>query len=145
MRTHIPALSGTGGPPSLAHARTCGPARPAAAAPPARLRTLAPARLRHPVGDHLRALDVRVLLRPVLDAGGEVEPPPLVEVDEQNVSAGMRAPLAQAGPADAAAVDAIAEVLATAERPLIYAGQGIHYAQAWDALHQLAELLEPTG
>lgn len=42
---------------------------------------------------------------------------------------------------DPDAVGAIADVLATAERPLIYAGQGIHYAQAWDVLRQLAELL----
>jgi acetolactate synthase-1/2/3 large subunit len=29
-----------------------------------------------------------------------------------------------------------------AERPLIYAGQGVHYARAWTELRQLAELLE---
>ena len=32
-----------------------------------------------------------------------------------------------------------AEVLAKAERPVIYAGQGVHYAKAWDELKQLAE------
>lgn len=42
---------------------------------------------------------------------------------------------------DPDAVGAIADVFAAAERPLIYAGQGIHYAQAWDVLRQLAELL----
>ena len=31
--------------------------------------------------------------------------------------------------------------LAAAERPVIYAGQGVHYAQAWPELRQLAELL----
>ncbi|MBA2519610.1 MAG: thiamine pyrophosphate-requiring protein [Chloroflexia bacterium] len=36
----------------------------------------------------------------------------------------------------------VAEVLAAAERPVIYAGQGVHYAEAWDALRELAELLE---
>ena len=39
-------------------------------------------------------------------------------------------------PADVAAA---AEVLAQAERPVIYAGQGVHYAKAWDELKTLAE------
>ncbi len=34
-----------------------------------------------------------------------------------------------------------AAVLAAAERPVIYAGQGVHYAGAWDELLRLAELL----
>ncbi len=38
--------------------------------------------------------------------------------------------------------DAAAETLLNAERPLIYAGQGVHYAKAWDELKQLATLLE---
>jgi acetolactate synthase-1/2/3 large subunit len=33
----------------------------------------------------------------------------------------------------------VASVLAGAERPVIYAGQGVHYAKAWDELKQLAE------
>jgi acetolactate synthase-1/2/3 large subunit len=33
-------------------------------------------------------------------------------------------------------------VLVEAQRPVIYAGQGVHYAQAWGALRELAELLE---
>ena len=33
-------------------------------------------------------------------------------------------------------------VLVAAERPVIYAGQGVHYAQAWPQLRELAELLE---
>ena len=32
-----------------------------------------------------------------------------------------------------------AEVLANAERPVIYAGQGVHYAKAWEELKTLAE------
>ncbi len=40
---------------------------------------------------------------------------------------------------EAAAVDKVAELLASAERPVIYAGQGVHYAQAWPELRQLAE------
>ena len=36
-------------------------------------------------------------------------------------------------------VSRAATVLAAAERPVIYAGQGVHYAKAWDELRQLAE------
>ena len=35
-----------------------------------------------------------------------------------------------------------ADMLVAAERPVLYAGQGVHYAKAWDALKELAELLE---
>ncbi|CAN5772632.1 thiamine pyrophosphate-requiring protein [soil metagenome] len=35
-----------------------------------------------------------------------------------------------------------AAALLAAERPVIYAGQGVHYAQGWQALRELAELLE---
>ncbi|GAA5113231.1 thiamine pyrophosphate-requiring protein [Pseudonocardia adelaidensis] len=34
-----------------------------------------------------------------------------------------------------------AELLAGARHPVIYAGQGVHYAKAWDRLRELAELL----
>src|ERR687888_680566 len=43
---------------------------------------------------------------------------------------------------DPTAVAKVAERLVNAEHPVIYAGQGVHYAQAWDALRELAELLE---
>jgi len=43
---------------------------------------------------------------------------------------------------DPKAVEAVAELLVNARQPLIYAGQGIHYAQAWAELRELAELLE---
>ncbi|MSP13410.1 MAG: thiamine pyrophosphate-requiring protein [Chloroflexi bacterium] len=43
---------------------------------------------------------------------------------------------------DPEAVERVAEVLLAAERPVIYAGQGVHYAQGWQALQALAELLE---
>ena len=48
---------------------------------------------------------------------------------------------ARSGP-DPQAVAKAAEVLVAAVRPVIYAGQGVHYAQAWDRLRELAELLE---
>jgi len=47
----------------------------------------------------------------------------------------------RSGP-DPQSVDAAARVLVEAKRPLIYAGQGVHYARAWDELKQVAELLE---
>ena len=47
---------------------------------------------------------------------------------------------------DPRAIDAAAEVLIKARMPLIYAGQGVHYAKAWPELMQVAELLEaPVG
>jgi thiamine pyrophosphate-dependent acetolactate synthase large subunit-like protein len=45
---------------------------------------------------------------------------------------------ARSGP-DPAAVAEAAQVLAAAARPVIYAGQGVHYAKAWDELKALAE------
>jgi acetolactate synthase-1/2/3 large subunit len=43
---------------------------------------------------------------------------------------------------DSAAVEAAADALINAKMPLIYAGQGVHYAKAWDELKAVAELLE---
>ena len=43
---------------------------------------------------------------------------------------------------DPKAVAEVARVLIDAKRPVIYAGQGVHYAKAWPQLRQLAELLE---
>lgn len=40
---------------------------------------------------------------------------------------------------DPAGVEEVAEVLSNAERPVIYAGQGVHYAEAWDELKAFAE------
>ena len=39
-------------------------------------------------------------------------------------------------------IERAAKVLIDAKRPLIYAGQGVHYARAWAELRELAELLE---
>ena len=43
---------------------------------------------------------------------------------------------------DPDAVGPIADVLLEAERPVVYAGQGVHYAEAWEALRAFAERLE---
>ena len=39
-------------------------------------------------------------------------------------------------------VPTVVEQLLAAERPVIYAGQGVHYAKAWESLETFAELLE---
>lgn len=43
---------------------------------------------------------------------------------------------------DAKSVDEAAAALIAAKRPLIYAGQGVHYARAWKELKDVAEILE---
>ena len=43
---------------------------------------------------------------------------------------------------DHQAVDEAAAALIKAKRPMIYAGQGVHYAKAWKELRDVAELLE---
>ena len=48
---------------------------------------------------------------------------------------------ARSGP-DPKDVAEAARMLVEAKRPVIYAGQGVHYARAWEELKQLAELLE---
>ena len=51
------------------------------------------------------------------------------------------APRLRTGP-DPRDVATVAAALVAAERPVIYAGQGVHYARAWPQLRELAELLE---
>src|SRR5438105_681983 len=51
------------------------------------------------------------------------------------------APRARTAP-DPRDVARVAEALVAAERPVVYAGQGVHYARAWQPLRELAELLE---
>jgi acetolactate synthase I/II/III large subunit len=46
------------------------------------------------------------------------------------------------GAPDPTAVAEVARLLVEAQRPVIYAGQGVHYARGWAALRELAELLE---
>ena len=43
---------------------------------------------------------------------------------------------------DLSAVAEAAKMLVAAKRPVIYAGQGVHYAKAWNELREFAELLE---
>ncbi len=50
-------------------------------------------------------------------------------------------PRTRSGP-DPQAVAEVARVLVGAARPVIYAGQGVHYAKAWPQLKALAEALE---
>ena len=56
-----------------------------------------------------------------------------------DVQAGSPRYLFAPAPSD---VDAAAAALINAKRPLIYAGQGVHYAKAWNELKAVAELLE---
>jgi acetolactate synthase-1/2/3 large subunit len=51
------------------------------------------------------------------------------------------APRLRTGP-DPRGVADVAAALVAAQRPVIYAGQGVHYAKAWRQLRDLAELLE---
>ncbi len=51
------------------------------------------------------------------------------------------APRVRIAPDSQAIADA-ARALVQAQNPVIYAGQGVHYAQAWESLKELAELLE---
>ena len=63
------------------------------------------------------------------------------EEDGPDASSYVPAPRVKVA-ADPALIREAARVLAAAKRPVIYAGQGVHYAQAWTQLQTLAELLE---
>jgi len=67
-----------------------------------------------------------------------------VDLMREEVPDGWRytpAPRMRTAP-DPRAVSEVAAALVAAERPVIYAGQGVHYAKAWPQLRALAELLE---
>ena len=74
--------------------------------------------------------------------------PALVEIPNDVMNAELSGPLDyRSAPAlrsapDPDDVEKIAGILLTADRPVIYAGQGVHYARAWQPLRDLAELLE---
>src|SRR5437899_6202606 len=63
------------------------------------------------------------------------------EVPDALVAEYKKAPSLKSGP-DPKSVSQIAEALVAAQRPVIVAGQGVHYGKAWPQLQQLAELLE---
>ena len=74
--------------------------------------------------------------------------PALVEIPTDVFPEEVPEPLAyrptfatRTGPDPRAVVEA-ARILVEAKRPIIYAGQGVHYARAWQPLKELAELLE---
>jgi acetolactate synthase I/II/III large subunit len=75
--------------------------------------------------------------RPVL-----IEIPADVMTEEVPEPLAYRPPVRTRSAPDPAAVAEVAAILVAAERPVIYAGQGVHYARAWRALRELAELLE---
>lgn len=51
------------------------------------------------------------------------------------------APRVRSAP-DPQEIERVAQALIAAQRPVIYAGQGVHYARAWQPLRELAEILE---
>ncbi len=63
------------------------------------------------------------------------------EVPDAIVSEYQKTPRLKSGP-DPQSVAKIAEALVAAQRPVIVAGQGVHYGKAWPQLKALAELLE---
>src|SRR5437660_1115079 len=63
------------------------------------------------------------------------------EVPDALVAEYRKAPRLKSGP-DPRSVSQIAEALVAAQRPIIVAGQGVHYGKAWPQLKALAELLE---
>src|SRR5512142_2078401 len=63
------------------------------------------------------------------------------EVPDALVAEYKKAPQLKSGP-DPKSVSAMAEALVAAARPVIVAGQGVHYGKAWPQLQALAELLE---
>src|SRR5438045_6618174 len=63
------------------------------------------------------------------------------EVSDALVAEYQKTPQLKSGP-DPRSVSQLAEPPAAAKRPVIVAGQGVHYAKAWPQLKALAELVE---
>jgi thiamine pyrophosphate-dependent acetolactate synthase large subunit-like protein len=73
--------------------------------------------------------------------------PVLIEIPQDVMYGPAKEPISytpsfstKSGP-DPVAVVEVAKVLSQAEHPVIYAGQGVHYAEAWDELREFAELM----
>jgi thiamine pyrophosphate-dependent acetolactate synthase large subunit-like protein len=75
-----------------------------------------------------------VMLEVPMDVGRE-------EIDESAIDA-YKSPKSHRSMADPDDVRTAAQALVDAERPVILVGQGVLYAEAWDELRQLAELLQ---
>ncbi len=71
-----------------------------------------------------------------------VELPTDVLTDEVPQPLNYRPSLTVRSGPDPSDVARVADALVRADRPVLYAGQGVHYAEAWDELRELAELLE---
>ncbi len=69
-----------------------------------------------------------------------VEVPQDVWNEETDVSSYVPTRVLRTGP-DPDAIREAAKMLLAAKRPVLYAGQGVHWAKAWGELKQLAELL----
>ncbi len=69
-----------------------------------------------------------------------VEVPQDVWNEETDVSSYVPSRALRSGP-DPDAIREAAKMLLAAKRPVLYAGQGVHWAKAWAELRQLAELL----
>jgi thiamine pyrophosphate-dependent acetolactate synthase large subunit-like protein len=69
-----------------------------------------------------------------------VEVPQDVWNEETDVSSYVPSRVLRTGP-DPDAIREAAKMLLAARRPVLYAGQGVHWAKAWSELKQLAELL----
>lgn len=68
-------------------------------------------------------------------------PTDVLKLEAPSIDAYRSPVTARSGP-DPRDVAKAAEALIAAGRPVIYAGQGVHYAKAWPQLRRLAELLE---
>jgi acetolactate synthase-1/2/3 large subunit len=67
---------------------------------------------------------------------------PLDVFDQEVGDIGYESVTAERTAPDPASVSEAVDALLDAGRPLIYAGQGVHYAKAWDELQEFAELVE---
>lgn len=88
-----------------------------------------------------RPADVCEILRRAFSQIRNGRPGPVVVEKVEAPTLYEPGPTARSGP-DPASVSKAVDALLAAKRPLLYAGQGVHYVRAWEALHELAELLQ---